>query len=534
MKDADADGSVVRFYVDNQRVSLHPRGSCCFGSNQEVQEAIQMFKSHVKNYSIWHVEIQMLTYRMGNASSQIEMLKRHLGDANANIQMLKGALKNASALNLQTHMLRSSLEEASAEIQQLKGGLQKTNAFTLQTQDLMKSSSENTSAELHTLSRSLESAHTEIQMLKAGLEMANSQARLANSSLRTAQADILALRGCLDSVNDVKTQDQVLRSSLEGALAEIQSLKESLKNVSDLNAQTENLLKAYVDNTSADIQALRGHVERAGNERHLLKRDLETVSTQTQLVNGRLEQADAQIQALEAELKNVSTLSSQLQGLNGQLENARSEIETLKQGANETSALSSQAQTLGSDLQKANAEIERLKGDLENTKTLTATIQEEQKRLGTQAATASQVELQKQILQLMLQGWKGHRGNLYYFSDVKKSWNDAEKFCVSKGAHLASVTSQEEQSFLVQFTKTSYHWIGLTDKGSQGSWRWVDGTTYNAAQSRGFWEPNQPDNWRHPNGQVEDCVHVRQRWNDMNCSASYQWVCKKTTGWETA
>lgn len=50
-----------------------------------------------------------------------------------------------------------------------------------------------------------------------------------------------------------------------------------------------------------------------------------------------------------------------------------------------------------------------------------------------------------QLLQKILQGWKIYSGSLYYFSDVKKSWQEAENFCVSQGAHLASVTSKEEQ-----------------------------------------------------------------------------------------
>lgn len=44
-----------------------------------------------------------------------------------------------------------------------------------------------------------------------------------------------------------------------------------------------------------------------------------------------------------------------------------------------------------------------------------------------------------------MQDWKYFNGNLYYFSRIKKSWHEAEMFCMSQGAHLASVTSQEEQ-----------------------------------------------------------------------------------------
>lgn len=50
-----------------------------------------------------------------------------------------------------------------------------------------------------------------------------------------------------------------------------------------------------------------------------------------------------------------------------------------------------------------------------------------------------------QALQLAMQDWKYFNGNVYFFSRDKKSWHEAEKFCMSQGAHLASVTSQEEQ-----------------------------------------------------------------------------------------
>ncbi|KAL1763486.1 C-type lectin domain family 4 member F [Sigmodon hispidus] len=132
-----------------------------------------------------------------------------------------------------------------------------------------------------------------------------------------------------------------------------------------------------------------------------------------------------------------------------------------------------------------------------------------------------------QLLQLTLQGWKVFQGNLYYFSHEVKSWHEAENFCVSQGAHLASVTSKEEQAFLVKSTSTAYHWIGLTDQGMNGNWYWVDGTPFNDAQSQRFWAKNQPDNWRLPNGEGEDCVHMQQLWNDMFCMVKYRWVCKK-------
>ncbi|XP_077622321.1 C-type lectin domain family 4 member F isoform X1 [Crocuta crocuta] len=522
-----------------RQLPVEPYDSPHSGKVAEWQETIQMFKGHVENSSTWSMEMQTLTCRMDNVSSQIQVLRGHLENANADIQMVKGVLQDANTLSFQTQMLRSSMEGASAEIRKLKGDLEKANALNSQTHSFLRNSLENASSDLHMLNGGLENANTEIQILKAGLEMANTQAQLANSSLKNANAQIHVLRGQLDSIHDLRAQNQVLRSNLEGANAEIQRVKGSLQNINALNSQTQTFLKGHLDNTSSEIQLLRGHFKRAGDEINLLKRDLETVTAQTQEASHHLEQADAQIQLLKTKLENVNALDSKIQVLNGYLKNASREIQTLKQGMKAAAAaLDSKSRVLESNLQKASAEIQRLKGDLQNTKTLTTRIQEEQSHLETLCvAFGSQEQLQKtqnQLLQLILQGWNAYSGSLYYFSHVKKSWHEAEQFCVSQGAHLASVTSEEEQAFLVKFTSTSYHWIGLTDRGKEGFWRWVDGTPFNAFRSRAFWGTNQPDNWRHVDGQTEDCVHIEQKWNDMHCDTPYHWVCKKPINQDAA
>ncbi|XP_006151378.1 C-type lectin domain family 4 member F [Tupaia chinensis] len=521
-----------------RQLPVEPNYHHHLGKVAEVREAIRMFKDHVENSSSWHVEIQMLKCRVDNVSSQIQMLSDHLGNTSVDIQSVKGALQNTKNSSLQTQMLRGSLEGANTEIQRLKGSLEKAKALTSQTQSLLIASSENTSIELHMLSRGLESANTEIQILKEGLELANAQAGLANSSLKNANAEISILRAHLDSISDLKTQNQVLRSGLEGANEAVQRLEGSVQTANALNSQTQAFLNSSLENTSAEIRLLRSHLERAGNETHLLKRGLETVTTQTQTANNRLDQTDAQIQVLKTELENAKTLHSQVQVLDDYFKNASKEIQTLKQGMTDAAALNSQTRMLESSLQKADAEIQRLKEDLENTKTLTAKIQEELSHLeGLQATVTAQEQQQRtqnHLLQLILQGWKVNQGNLYYFSHVKKTWNEAERFCVSLGAHLASVTSKEEQAFLIKFTSDLYHWIGLTDRGTEGSWRWTDGTPYNQAQSRQFWEKNQPDNWRHSNGQTEDCVHTQEKWNDIECGSSLHWVCKKPMGQDVA
>nr|XP_042703198.1 C-type lectin domain family 4 member K-like [Chrysemys picta bellii] len=135
-----------------------------------------------------------------------------------------------------------------------------------------------------------------------------------------------------------------------------------------------------------------------------------------------------------------------------------------------------------------------------------------------------------EVLTKVSRGWRFYGGNFYYFSQEKKSWDEAERFCVSQDSHLTSVSSQAEQEFLSKETKGEDHWIGLTDLGTEGSWRWVDGTEYRADTSRGFWMQNEPNN---ANG-GEDCVHTEPRyrnlWNDNKCIQPFRWICKQPHG----
>nr|XP_042701943.1 C-type lectin domain family 4 member F-like [Chrysemys picta bellii] len=131
-----------------------------------------------------------------------------------------------------------------------------------------------------------------------------------------------------------------------------------------------------------------------------------------------------------------------------------------------------------------------------------------------------------EVLTKLPRGWRFYGGNFYYFSQEKKSWDEAERLCVSQDSHLTSVSSQAEQEFLSNETQGKGRWIGLTNRGTEGSWRWVDGTEYRADASRGFWAPNVPNNY--------DCVHTepskRNLWNDNKCTRHFRWICKQAHG----
>jgi hypothetical protein len=61
-------------------------------------------------------------------------------------------------------------------------------------------------------------------------------------------------------------------------------------------------------------------------------------------------------------------------------------------------------------------------------------------------------------------GWQEFVGHCYLIVTIFKTWTDAEKDCVSKGSHLASIHSAVENTFIFNLA-SSLHvlWIGGTD-----------------------------------------------------------------------
>ncbi|XP_077157408.1 uncharacterized protein LOC143819541 [Paroedura picta] len=115
--------------------------------------------------------------------------------------------------------------------------------------------------------------------------------------------------------------------------------------------------------------------------------------------------------------------------------------------------------------------------------------------------------------------WKLHGRSLYYFSKGAKTWYDAENFCISRDAHLASILNDDEQNFIrSQLQRTS--WIGLS--AEEGTPRWTDGSRLVTQ----YW----PDGQR---SQAEDCTLMEpsfaaRSWKDEGCHKLHGWICKES------
>ncbi|XP_075060971.1 C-type lectin domain family 10 member A-like [Mixophyes fleayi] len=125
-------------------------------------------------------------------------------------------------------------------------------------------------------------------------------------------------------------------------------------------------------------------------------------------------------------------------------------------------------------------------------------------------------------------GWRYYALSCYYVSKEIHPWSYARKDCEDRKSHLVVIDSAEEQFYVSNMTQGITTWIGLTDV--DGSWRWVDGTSYDTTPK--FWADRQPDdNHGHRLGGGEDCGQLEygDKWNDGHCSRNHQYICEMKT-----
>jgi hypothetical protein len=80
----------------------------------------------------------------------------------------------------------------------------------------------------------------------------------------------------------------------------------------------------------------------------------------------------------------------------------------------------------------------------------------------------------------------------YQGIDSNMTWEDGETYCKSKGGHLATITSSEENEFVFQNIaknmSTGGSWIGGWDLGGD-NWTWITGEKLLYTN----WSPGEPN-----------------------------------------
>ncbi|XP_053335428.1 CD209 antigen-like protein E [Clarias gariepinus] len=110
-------------------------------------------------------------------------------------------------------------------------------------------------------------------------------------------------------------------------------------------------------------------------------------------------------------------------------------------------------------------------------------------------------------------------------SNEYKNWTESRQDCIKRGADLVIINSREEQEFIIkQVNGKIQAWIGLSDRETEGEWKWVDGTPLTTE----FWASGEPNN----GGGDENCVEFYSGdtgnfWNDLKCFTKLKWICEK-------
>ena len=111
-----------------------------------------------------------------------------------------------------------------------------------------------------------------------------------------------------------------------------------------------------------------------------------------------------------------------------------------------------------------------------------------------------------------------YNGHYYKVYDIGLTWDEAKAYCEKLGGHLATITSQNEQTFvetlIPQYDKNNY-WLGGFKSNSQ--WKWIT----NEAFVFENWAMNEPNN--HPTSGGEDKLHMYNGENPMSYSVVGEW-----------
>ncbi|XP_044150020.1 macrophage mannose receptor 1-like isoform X2 [Bufo gargarizans] len=121
----------------------------------------------------------------------------------------------------------------------------------------------------------------------------------------------------------------------------------------------------------------------------------------------------------------------------------------------------------------------------------------------------------------------------------KKTWFEARDFCRAIGGDLLSITNKEDQEAVSRMMRArseetdsyswygeydAHFWIGLWRSNLDEGFTWSDGLPLHYQN----WHSSDPDH-----NEEESCtIFDGLRWNDLNCDALFEWMCKMQKGAE--
>ncbi|GAA6230334.1 CD209 antigen-like [Lates japonicus] len=323
--------------------------------------------------------------------------------------------------------------------------------------------------------------------------------KLSQSQLQTSNT---ALNKEIEQLRASKTQLAANNNALSTAKDLLQKQYDSVvKHKNDLQASYDSVTseKNNLQNKFNNVTRSKEHLQMSYND---LIKDLEHLHDRYNFSNSEKDKLASSHQNLTLE---KDTLQATFITLKKATDELRASYASLAQEKNELES-SCKNVTMERDLLKVKIDNLTVERDLLQGQTvkLNATIQD--KKCPT--------------------GWQKFQYSCYFTSVGKKNWPLSREYCQNKGADLAIINSKDEMTFINGLYGSEKEvWIGLTDEGVEGQWKWVDGTPLTTA----YWGKDQPNSY---NGRNQDCVEFWHRatgkgdWNDENCNIEQNWICE--------
>ncbi|MBE6698785.1 MAG: C-type lectin domain-containing protein [Ruminococcaceae bacterium] len=117
-----------------------------------------------------------------------------------------------------------------------------------------------------------------------------------------------------------------------------------------------------------------------------------------------------------------------------------------------------------------------------------------------------------------------YNGNIYVVFTDKCNWFEAYSRCEALGGHLATITSEEEQTFIVSYLKSFnqqwYVWLGGYSDGEK--WHWITDELFDYTD----WIKGEPSNGHGREWFMDLKYDQDWKWNDASLLAQYVYLCE--------
>ncbi|XP_077379840.1 uncharacterized protein LOC144020342 [Festucalex cinctus] len=356
--------------------------------------------------------------------------------------------------------------------------------------------------------RNLEGSYEHLQQSYNYISKSTTQIKTNNNllkaeaqQLKESQSKLQASNAALNKeIEELKTSKEQLQTNNDA----LSTAKDSLQTKYETLGKRKNAFQANYDSLTKERDHLQNKVNNVTRSREKLQMSYNSLMKDVEHLEERYNSSSSERDNIASSHQNLTLEKETLQAIYTTLAKATDEL-----------------------MASYNSTVEDKK-DLES-RLKNVTAERDQQRVQIINMTAEVDQLRATVTRLKDKvcpsGWKKFENNCYFASSSTKSWYMSRNYCQGEGADLVIINSREEMVFVNGLYSTNREvWLGLTDEGVEGRWKWVDGT----ALTLKFWADDQPNSY---NGD-QDCAEFwyrssgKSEWNDEKCSTHRYWVCE--------